>query len=123
MGIRRLVGAAVAASLAAACLTGCTPTPVEPVVVEVDDLQGTTVEVPLDSTLIVLTEWSEVEDYTAQIADPEIAEFVEGAETGDAAYAPLFTPLQVGATEVVLSNEADQSSVVFTLEVTPVPAG
>lgn len=122
MGIHRLLGAVAAVSLVAG-LVACTPTPVDPVVVEVDDLQGTTVGVPLNSTLIVLTGWSEVTEYTAQIADPTIAEFVEGADTGDAAYAPLLMPLQVGETEVVLSHEADQSSVVFTLEVTPVPAG
>ena len=115
-------------SLAAACvvvagIAGCTASPaVEPVVVDVDDLQGTTVEVPLSGTLIILTDWSDVDRYTAEIADPAVAEFVEGADTGDAAFSPRLTPLQVGETEVTLiAGEGGIREVEFTLEVTPAP--
>jgi hypothetical protein len=93
------------------------------VVVNVDDLPGTTVEVPLNSTLIVITDWSKVSDYTAAIDDPAIAEFVPGTDTGDAAYSPTFTPKQIGDTAVTLSRTDSENQVVeFTLDVTPLRA-
>jgi len=107
-------------------IASCTaPAPVvDPVVVDVDDLQGTTVEVPLNSSLIITTDWSDVDGYTAQLSDPTIAEFVRGADTGDAAFSPRLTPKQVGETEVIVSNEdQDPHAVEFTLEVTPIQGG
>lgn len=99
-------------------LAGCAPTP-EPVVVDLADLQGETVEVPIESALIILTDWPIVDTYTAEVADPAIAEFHRGADTGDAAYSPQMTPLQVGTTEVtVSSDEDDLPDVTFTVEVT-----
>ncbi|WP_313540060.1 hypothetical protein [Leifsonia aquatica] len=124
MGNRRLISAAVAASLVAVGIAGCTsPTPVvDPVVVDLDDLPGATIEVPLNSTLFVITEWSEVDSYTAVIADPTIAEFVPSTDTGDAAYSPSITPKQVGETTVTLSRkDSEHQDVGFTLDVTPVP--
>lgn len=119
-GIRSLILGAAAVILAVG-LVGCAPEP-DPVVVELDELQGTTVEVPLNSELIILTDWSDVESYGARIADSDIAEFIEGANTGDAAYTPRVKPLQVGETQVTVTNEeTDERDVVFTLEVTEAP--
>ena len=118
------MSAAVAASLVVVGAAGCAaPTPeVAPVVVNVEDLPGATIEVPLNSTLVVITEWSDVTNYTAGIADPTIAEFVPGADTGEAAYSPGFTPKHVGKTTVTLSLKGSQvQEVGFTLEVTPAP--
>lgn len=118
MGITRLAAAAVLLL----ALAGCTATPpaVEPVVVEVGDLQGTTVEVPLDSTLVIQTSGVSVESYSAEVADPSIAEFVEGADAGDFAMYPGFQPRKVGETQVTLSNEdGGIQDVDFTLKVTP----
>jgi len=126
MRIRRLIGAVVAAAVLVVGIAGCTESApdVDPVVVEVNDLQGATVEVPLNSTLIIITDLSEVDSYTAAITDPTIVEFVRGAEAGDVSYRPCLKPKQVGKTEVALSNEdADAHDVEFTLEVTPVPGG
>lgn len=126
MRSRRFVSAAVAASLVVVGVAGCTaPTPaVAPVVVNVEDLPGARIEVPLNSTLVVIMDWSEVANYTAVIADPAIAEFVRGAETGEAAYSPGFTPKQVGETAVTLSlKDSETQDVEFTLDVTPAPAG
>lgn len=118
MGITRL--AATAVLLLA--LTGCTaPAPgVEPVVVDVSDLQGTTVEVPLDSTLVIQTDGLAIDSYTATIADPAIADFTEGVDAGDVGYYPAMTPKKVGETEVTLKNEdGGIQDVDFTLKVTP----
>jgi hypothetical protein len=113
MRIRRLIVAAAAAAVLVVGIAGCTaPTPVvDPVVVDLNDLQGTTVEVPLNSSLIIVTEWSDVDSYSAANADPMIAEFVKGAKTGEASYRPGLTPSQVGETTVTLSNKEDAHDV------------
>jgi hypothetical protein len=71
--------------------------------------------VPLNSTLVIVTDMSDVDKYTADIADPAIAEFARGAKTGEVTYHP-------GGSErpdVTLSNADGVSDVEFTLEVTP----
>ena len=122
MTISRLVAAAAAASIVlglAAC--GSEAPVIAPTVVEVADLQGDRVEVPLNGKVVLLTGDLDVTSYTAEIADPAIAEFVRGADTGDAAYSPGLTPLKVGETEVTLSNEdGGIEDVTFTLAVEPV---
>ncbi|WP_100344291.1 hypothetical protein [Compostimonas suwonensis] len=126
MGIRRLAGAAVTAAALVVGISGCTAgaPDVDPVVVDVAELQGTTVEVPLNSTLVIVTELSDVDSYTADIDDPAIAEFARGAKTGEVSYRPVLTPKQVGESEVTLSNEDTGSQdVEFTLEVTPIAVG
>jgi ABC-type Fe3+-hydroxamate transport system substrate-binding protein len=124
MKSHRVVIALVVASMIVVGIAGCTATPPEvaPVVVNVDHLPGATVEVPVNSTLIVITDWSNVAAYIAVIDDLAIAEFVPGTDTGDAAYSPTFTPRQVGETAVTLSLEnSENPDVGFTLDVTPVP--
>jgi hypothetical protein len=118
MGITRLAAAAVLLL----ALAGCTATPpaVEPVVVDVGDLQGTTVEVPLDSTLVIQTGGVKLDSYTATVADPSVAEFTKGVNAGDVGYYPAMKPKKVGETEVTLANEdGGIRDVDFTLKVTP----
>ncbi|CAN5172813.1 hypothetical protein BH09ACT5_BH09ACT5_18190 [soil metagenome] len=125
MRIRRLIAVAATASLLAAGLAACAPTPVvTPVVVNANDIQGETVEVPLNSTLVINTGDLPVDSYTADVADPAIATFVKGARAGDFETSPGFTPKKVGETEVTMSNEdGGIQDLVFTLRVVPVPAG
>lgn len=124
MKLPRLVVVAAVASMLVA-LAGCAAAPVvTPVVVEVGDLQGETVKVPLNSTLVINTGDLAVDSYTATIADESVAEFVQGRTDGSATFNPGLTPKKVGETEVTLSNEnGGIQNVVFTLEVEPVPAG
>ena len=124
MSIRRLLAvAAVAASLVA--LSACAPTPVvAPIVVNAGDIQGSTVEVPLNSTLVINTGDLAVDSYTAEVADESIATFVQGKDDGSASFNPGFSPKKVGETEVTLTNEQGGiQPLEFTLKVTPVPAG
>jgi carbohydrate-selective porin OprB len=124
MKISRVLAAAAAASIVLG-LTACAATPaVAPITVEVGDLQGETVQVPLNSMLNINTGDLDVDSYTAEIADTSIAEFVEGRDDGSATFNPGLKPLKVGETEVVLKNEdGGIQNVTFTLEVVPVPAG
>ena len=125
MSIRRLLAVAATASVLVAGLASCAATPVvTPVVVNSGDIQGSVVEVPLNSTLVINTGDLAVDSYTAEIADPSIAEFVQGKDDGSATFNPGFTPKKVGETEVTLSNEnGGIQNVEFTLKVVPVPAG
>jgi hypothetical protein len=127
MSIRRVVVAAAAASVLLVGLAGCVGAPgpvVTPIVVNSGDIQGSIVEVPLNSTLVINTGDLAVDSYTAKIADPSIAEFVQGKEDGSASFNPGITPKKVGETEVTLSNEdGGIQDVDFTLKVTPIPAG
>ena len=127
MRLRRLLAASAAASLllvgVAGCAAGNTPV-VTPIVVNSGDIQGSIVTVPLNSTLVINTGSLAVDSYTAEIADPSIGEFVQGKEDGSAEFNPGITPKKVGETEVTLSNkDGGIEDVVFTLKVTPVPAG
>lgn len=126
MRLRRLLAAAAAASVLLVGIAGCagnTPV-VTPVVVNAGDIQDSVVTVPLNSTLVINTGSLAVDSYTAEIADPSIGEFVQGKEDGSATFNPGITPKKVGETEVTLSNkDGGIQKVVFTLKVTPVPAG
>jgi hypothetical protein len=120
----RVLAAAIAVSVVVS-LTACGVTPaVAPITVSVNDLQGETVEVPLNTVLNINTGDLAVDSYTAEIADESIAEFVQGREDGDAMYNPGFKPLKVGETDVTMTN--DQGGIQpleFTIKVVQVPAG
>ncbi|MGX5696168.1 hypothetical protein ACWKWP_08230 [Agromyces soli] len=88
-----------------------------PVIVEIEDLDGTTVEVPLDSEVdLVVAEGDDVTVWVAEIADPTIVEFVPGKDDGSAQFNPGLQPLEVGQTEVVLSDGTSKT-VTFTVDV------
>ena len=121
MTLRHLaLGAAVLLALAA-CTSAPAPV-VAPVVVNADDLQGSTVEVPLNSMLVINTGDLDVDSYSAAVADPSIAEWVQGREDATASFNPGLTPKKVGETEVTLSNsDGGIQNVEFTLTVTQAP--
>ena len=126
MRLRRLLAAAAAASVLVVGLAGCvgnTPV-VAPVVVNAGDIQGSVVTVPLNSMLVINTGDLAVDSYTATIADESIASFVQGKDDASASFNPGFTPKKVGETEITMKNEQGGiQPLVFTLKVTPVPAG
>lgn len=113
------VGAAVLALGLGACAQGTGGGQVAPVTVEVNDLQGSTVEVGMYQVLNINTGDLPVDSYTAEIADPSIAEFVQGRDDGSATYNPGFTPKKVGQTTITMTNEdGGIQPVEFTLVVT-----
>lgn len=92
---------------------------VAPVTVDVNDLQGSTVEVAMNQALNINTGDLAVDSYTADIADPSIAEFVQGRDDGSATFNPGFTPKKIGETEITMTNEQGGiQPVEFTLVVT-----
>lgn len=78
---------------------------IAPVTMGVNELQGAKVDLVVGQVLNINTESLEVDSYTAQIADPKIAEFVQGDKSGSAVLNPGVAALAEGTTKVILENE------------------
>ena len=136
-GIRRTHGRGrVAASVAlasllamgalAACSSGGSSggsSALPPVIVEIDSLDGTTVEVPEGGSIDLTGDDETYTAWTADIADPGIVEFVPGHDDGSAQFNPGLTAKSVGETDVTLDNSETGDSVTFTVDVVPKAAG
>jgi hypothetical protein len=94
-----------------------------PVIVELDTVDGTTVEVPEGGSIDLTGDDETFTEWTADIADPEIVEFVPGRDDGSAQFNPGLTATSVGETEVTLENSETGDTVTFTVEVVGETAG
>ncbi|MCM3658349.1 hypothetical protein M3147_13925 [Agromyces mediolanus] len=133
---RRFAALLAAAALAAAlsgCAAGSTEAPSQsptasdgasvlpPVIVDLGAVDGTTVEVPVGGTVDLVGDDEHFLAWTAELSDPEVAEFVPGADDGSAQFNPGLTALAEGDTEVALTNDESGQQVEFTVEVVPAP--
>ncbi len=118
------------ALITAAALSGCsasTPTPigsnvVAPITKSANDLQGATVQLPLNTILNINTGSLPVDSYTATISDPSIASFTQGHTDGGATFNPGIKPLKVGETKVTMKNaQGGIQPLVFTVDVVAAP--
>jgi hypothetical protein len=130
---RRRVGAsALLMSVCAAvvCLAGCSSggtsggaseqaDALPPVIVDLDSLDGTTVEVAEGGSIDLTGDDETFTEWTADIADPDVVEFVPGRDDGSAQFNPGLSAESVGETEVVLENGETGDTVTFTVEVVP----
>lgn len=112
---------ALAASVAG--LTACATNGSEaelpaPIIVTPDEAQGTTVEVPSGSTLVIDVE-GEVTDWTGESDDDHVVEFVPGRDDGDATFNPGFEPHGEGTTEVSITDGVTGETYEFAVTVTP----
>lgn len=78
---------------------------IAPVTMGVNDLQGAEVELIVGQVLNIDTESLEVDSYSGEIADPKVAEFVQGDKSGSAVFNPGVTALAEGTTKVTLVND------------------
>ena len=116
---------AAIATVAALALAGCTGNDagaLPPVVVDLNEVDGTTVEVDEGGTIDLTGDDETYTEWTAEIADPDIVEFEPGRDDGSAQFNPGLTAKSVGDTEVTLENGSTGDSVTFTVTVTP-PTG
>ncbi|MCS5723717.1 hypothetical protein N1028_06220 [Herbiconiux sp. CPCC 203407] len=91
-----------------------------PIIVEIAEVDGTTVEVPLGTLLVLATgRDAAVSGWSAQIADSAVASFVPGRDDGSATFNPGVEPHSVGVTEVVLRGGGAGAVLTFTLTVAP----
>lgn len=104
-------------------LAGCSSTSggdssaLPPVIVELDQVDGTTVEVPEGGAIDLTGDDETYTEWTAEIADPEVVEFTPGRDDGSAQFNPGLTAKSIGGTEVTLDNGETGDSVTFTVEV------
>lgn len=108
--MRRLAPLAVIAALAGAlALSGCASSPTTPVMApivrDVGDLPGETIDLRVGQVLSINTGDLAVDSYTGEVTDPAIAEFTAGKDDGSATFNPGITARSPGTTKVVLSNE------------------
>lgn len=91
---------------------------ISPITVDITSIDGTTIDVDIDN--IININAADVTAWTAEIADPAIAEFIPGTSEGDTADAlktnPGIKPLKIGTTEVTMTS-TDGTIVTFTVNV------
>jgi hypothetical protein len=90
-----------------------------PVFVDVDSLQGTTVEVRAGGAVVVTGDDETFTAWTATIADPTVVAFVPGRDDGSATFNPGFEALAVGSTDVTMANGESGATIGFRIDVTP----
>ncbi len=112
------LGIAVVGTLTA-CSPSGTSTPVQaPIVMDVGELQGASVDLNVDQVLDINTGDLAVDSYSGNVADPTVAEFIKGRIEGDASYNPGVRAAAPGTTTVTLSNvNGGIQDVTFTVTV------
>ena len=115
--------AAVFALVTAVAVTGCaSATPdgetLPPVIVDINEIDGTTVEVAKGNAIDLTGDDETYLDWTAEIDDPEVVTFVPGKDDGSAQFNPGLEAIEVGDSEVTLDNSTTGDTVTFTVEVT-----
>ena len=90
---------------------------IAPIIVDTADLNGTTVDLPLNNVMDIVVPADTEADWTASVADPSILEFVAGGSDGSATFNPGIKPLKAGSTEVTLTNSVTGDTVTFTVNV------
>ena len=116
-----LVVAAGAFALAG-CTTGTDTLPA-PVVVQIDDIEGETIEVVDGNVIDLVGDDETYAEWDAEIEDPAIVEFTPGHDDGSAQFNPGLTAKEVGSTAVTLENSATGDTVSFTVKVVPATSG
>lgn len=101
---------AIAAVAAALLLTACSSEPgsdpvVAPVMMEVSELEGATVDLGIGQSLRIDTGSLAVDSYTGEVADPSVAKFIAGREDASATFFPGVEALAAGTTKVTMKNE------------------
>jgi len=91
-------------------------TVIAPVIVDVADLDGTTVDVQEGNFIDVNVPMDSEALWTAKIADDMVLEFSAGGTDGGAVMNPGFKALAVGTTEVTMTDGT--TTVTFTVNVT-----
>jgi hypothetical protein len=115
-----LISIAVGALALAGCSSGGTggSSALPPVIVDLGDVDGTTVEVTEGGTIDLTGDDKDFTHWSADIADRTIAAFVPGKDDGSAQFNPGLDALAEGTTKVTMDNSASGAHVAFTVEVT-----
>lgn len=121
---RALRTAAVVFALGAAMVaTGCASAEPDgetlpPVIVDITEVDGTTVEVAQGNAIDVTGDDETYLDWTAEIENSDVVTFVPGKDDGSAQFNPGLDAVGAGESDVTLENSRSGDSVTFTVEVT-----
>ncbi|TQK19389.1 hypothetical protein FBY40_1887 [Microbacterium sp. SLBN-154] len=122
----KLVLAALSAAAFALSLSACAPgaanpgstSVIAPVTESANDLQGATVELIVGQVLNIDTGDLAIDSYEGEVADPAVAEFVQGRDDGSATFNPGVRALAEGTTTVTMINQdGGIQPLEFTVEV------
>lgn len=91
---------------------------IAPVVVNLDNIDGTKVSVGLNNVVDLNAGDTDVTEWTGTVKDSKIARWVPGKDDGSAQFNPGLEPLAAGTTEVTVTDTATNTSQTFTLVVT-----
>lgn len=89
-----------------------------PIIVDINSLEGATVDVPAGGTIDLTGDESTFTDWTANIADSSVLSFSPGRVEGGAQFNPGLMARAAGTSEVTLTNSTSGETVTFTVNVT-----
>jgi hypothetical protein len=130
---RSLAAALVALSCSVGVLTACgddddssattTAPPIggsvlPPTIADLNNIDGTTIDIKVGGHIDLTGDDTTYTDWTAQISDPKVAEFVPGKNEGGASFNPGLVGLEAGEAQVTLTNSTSNKTVTFTVKVT-----
>ena len=91
---------------------------IAPVSVALDEVDGTTVTVQVGNVVNLTGDDETFADWTADVDDPGVVSFVGGRTDGSATFNPGLKALEVGDSDVTLTNSSTGATVSFEVEVT-----
>lgn len=108
----------MAATGCASAQPGSDGSALPPVIVDLSEIDGTTVDVPKGNVIDLVGDDDTYLDWTADIEDADIVTFIPGKDDGSAQFNPGLDAKKVGDTEVTLENSTSGDTVTFTVTVT-----
>lgn len=112
------LGAVLTVTGCASAAPGEDSSALPPVIVDINKVDGTTVEVAKGNAIDLTGDDETYLDWTAEIDDPEVVTFVLGKDDGSAQFNPGLDALEVGDSEVTLKNSTSGDTVTFEVDVT-----
>jgi hypothetical protein len=131
---RSLAAALVALSCSVGVLTACgddddssatTTAPASgsssvlpPIIEDLNSIDGKTVDMKVGNNIDLTGDSTTYKDWTGEISDPKVAEFIAGKDEGGASFNPGVKALATGEATVKLTNSTSNKTVTFTIKVT-----
>lgn len=117
-GLTACTGAAPSGSSGSSGSSDPSASVIAPVSVALDEVDGTTVTVQVGNVVNLTGDDETFADWTADVDDPEVVSFVGGRTDGSATFNPGLKALEVGDSDVTLTNSSTGATVSFEVEVT-----
>jgi hypothetical protein len=89
-----------------------------PVIEDINSIDGTTVDLKAGGTIDLTGDTTTYTDWTGEVSDPKVAQFVPGRDEGGASFNPGVKALAAGTAEVKLTNSTSNETATFTVNVT-----